>query len=252
MILDTGASRTTLDPSALHHLGLPLRRFWIPRPHWRIGDFRWDTRYASPDRLAIGEAEIRGLEVREGEFNLLGADVLGRCALLVDVENRKLHLLPSEGLERILAALYPGTTWVHTPLRGGQRTTLEIAGGRRLDMVVDTGAQLTGLNRKSVQALGLKQASPNALRRQLGLPEPEGDPPFRLNAFRGQPGVEAGVYRLEGLVIGGEPRTFLVNEVEGPIPNILGMDQLGRSPFILDGPGERLWIARLPAAPVAP
>ena len=52
---------------------------------------------------------------------------------------------------------------------------------------------------------------------------------------------------VQGIRIGGEERRTTVHCHEGGLfsvpAGILGMDQLGQTPFVLDGPGNTLWIA---------
>lgn len=240
-VVDTGAELSLIDRASAVELGIDVKDHVGP---WKtIGaDGRgWSMdRYADLATIELGGLKLRDVRVQvldlagartDGWFGILGEDVLAHLVLAFDVVHAKLHVLPYDSsrvaTERHLDELGLGRgAWGKVELLKG-RTTPFLAlrhGDTTRELEIDTGSTTTSLPKDFIDELGLA--------------------PVDTYAARSVGGVHAGtVYRLEGLDLFGSEVTADVQD-NALDYGLFGMDILGAFVFVLDGPGNALWLSR--------
>lgn len=150
--LDTGASTTSLTPTARHILQLWYSLPRIGRPVVRgAGGDLGRVEYVAVSSMRLGGTVIRRLYAAvldrgEGEEidGLLGMDVLGRYVLEVDLRAHRYALH-----RKIAGLLSPDLVAVaYTPLIGSQIALPIVVNGRPAIAVFDLGASRTFANRR--------------------------------------------------------------------------------------------------------
>ena len=248
-LVDSGASTSIVDPQRVAEWGL-LAEPILPFPcgfccAWElsmgIGASQWHrARYVKPGEIRLGGLSVPvwaiGLrEIGRGCDGLLGVDGgIDRLPMLFDAERGGMRILPKKRIQDRLASLYPGRVLEKVPLKRdllGSRARVKIrVGEERLSMLLDTGASATLIPKRLAAAWGLPDAG---MRTRLhGVLGDLSLPLYRLQ------GASLGSWRLpSGIVACGEEA-------------ILGYDVLSQVPFVLDFPGNSLWLV-LPDAQAA-
>jgi len=240
LMLDTGASTTTLTPRACNKLlrpfmGLPGRGDGITGPiddvtmvrlgFLEIADHIVHQPYAAVVDLAAATATIDGV---------LGMDVLGDYTTEVDMPNRRLVLHPA------------GTTSWRTPdlvafryhrLRGGQLWIDALIDGRRVAAIIDLGANLSFAN---VRATPEREEAALVVRAVVGADR-------HVATFAAMRDVPVAVGELglvaQALLIADLPIFEVVGLADRPAM-ILGADVLGERRIVIAPSERRLYVSR--------
>lgn len=243
-LVDSGAQLSLIDRASADALGIDVEEHVGPWTTIGADGRAWAMdHYADLATIELGEhggltlrdVHVQVLDVAgartDGWFGILGADVLARLVLAFDVEHAKLHVLPYDSTraatERYLAdAGFGDGPWGVVELAKGRATPFLALrhGDATRELEIDTGAATTSLPKDFVEELGLV--------------------PVSTFASRSVGGVHTGtVYRLEGLDLFGFEIAADVQASELDY-GLFGMDILGAFVFVLDGPGNALWLSR--------
>ncbi|TDJ74546.1 MAG: hypothetical protein E2O39_04870 [Planctomycetota bacterium] len=240
-LVDSGASLTVIDLPQAEALGL----FIGPYSHGSTtngsggGAVAYDS-YAAAGLLEAGDVRLTGARIPAidmemlrdlGPVGILGQDLLARLVVVFDMPRRELHMLPagtdSDGIAAYLRDAEIGDgTWAQMPIdfRPCPFVSLDIEGSAEVaaEMELDTGAESASLPAVAIEALGLEATG--------------------TATARGLDGTyEEATYHLEKFGLYGFPVTGQFKR--SPLDyGLLGMDVLGEFVFILDGPGETVWL----------
>jgi Aspartyl protease len=242
-LVDSAMELTLLDRDFAKRCRLPVRSYAfelsIQTPSMALARVE---RAASVERLEFGAARAYDLalplvdlqSVLEDTDGILGQDVLGDWALLFRPERRELVLLPSDSLEKRLAAFLPaGTRMESIPVHGEDRImniSFDITGGPAVDLHVDTGSTSCTLPMDALARLGL--SDPGTPSTSTSLSGKQTRPAWKVSGF------PLGTQRLD-----------LVLEGTQAAHGLLGWNALSQRTFVLDGPGRRVMIEASAVAP---
>lgn len=250
-VVDTGAAMTLLDPRTARDLALRVRNYkGTTTTKGADGNDVVIDRCAYVRRLGLGSLVIENVYVslvdtdvmRESHVGgILGQDVLGRLAIVVDRERRKLHVLPPNSdraavQEYLRSAKLGVGEWaaVELAFRPSPFLPLDVKGlpGGGVGLEIDTGATNTSIPQRAVDALQLESTGVSPVRTIHGVHEMRD---YRLNRF--------GLFGLEiSATVHATPTDS----------GLLGMDILGQLVLVVDGPNKTVWLhRRVPDAPAA-
>lgn len=242
ILVDTGSEMTILSWSSAKQLGLEVL------PYAGASDIRGAagrrvplTHYAAIHTLELGALRVREFHVPVIESHafdsneyvgLIGQDLLRKLTTIVDMEQRKLHLVPSTGEQEEIStylsqAEISNGEWtaldieyLPLPYMDMQANTLEANDGRRI--LIDTGAVSSSFPDDQCRAMGM---------------EPSGE-----STHEGVDGTyEMTKYGSQELTLFGFTCTL---DITGRVDTngILGMDLFSQFVLILEGPAQRLWL----------
>ncbi len=166
MVVDTGASITTLARSSADRLGLSLELLsgWTEGIGGTQTAYGFDTRSYRIGRLHGGHFRLLAADLGSvedtGVDGLFGSDFLGAYDVDVDLRARKVSLFRSMGscpADRPRAAL-SGELYVvpMVAVAGDDRPIVDVQiGGKTLRALVDTGAPGSAIFRDSARRIGL-------------------------------------------------------------------------------------------------
>lgn len=238
-VVDSGASLSSIDLGAAEELGLSIGsygRATVVRGGGG-GTVSFDS-YACVERLEVGALELRGLRLPAIESPLydevwfagvLGQDLLARLVVLFDMDRREIHLLPPAADDSsILSYLRENDiglgTWTQVGVELRPRPFLRFQVDDRIagELLIDTGGICTALPPEALDALALEQQATATSHAIDGTYEEE-------------------AYFLEDFEFLGFPGSCEVRRSKLEHGR-LGMDILEEFIFVLDGPGEEMWI----------
>lgn len=241
MLVDSGASITSIDRIMAEELGLEIGRYdgssLTTGADGRSMPLEY---YTTLRRLELGSVVVEDFLVtvldseatsRHGWFGILGQDVLARLPVIVDGARDQLHLLPidtdEEGIAAYLAEQEVGDgAWAVAPIdyRPCPYLPASIDGLEPddIEILIDTGASSTSLPMLAIEALGLEPVGTFTTVTIAGLSKGN---TYELEDF--------GLYGLliDATIHGGKLDHGL-----------MGMDILGELVVLLDGPGGRIWL----------
>jgi predicted aspartyl protease len=167
MVVDTGAEATTLTPETVKRLGLPLDGHGsvlrgvsgsVHSANARLRLLAISGMILDSDQsVSVGEMPPFP-DIEPPVAGLLGADVLARYEVELDMPNRRMALFTAHGC----TGFTPWPEAITVPLH---RTTTGLAfvgtvvDGHSVRALVDTGARTTLLTRKTALALGVNAAA---------------------------------------------------------------------------------------------
>ncbi len=156
---------------------------------------------------------------------ILGADICRTLSVLFDARGRQLRILRPNGIRDRLTELYPTHAIVTAPLHWERMgPSVDVMNkGQVIRMIVDTGASASFLPKAKIQALELVD----------------------MHCERGGEGASGTVIFPTYWLEGGKLGSWSFSSLMGALPDmaVLGYDVLGRIPFVVDGPGDLLWLA---------
>lgn len=237
ILLDTGAGRTIVDAELARDAGLRIdpARIAIATPSGALAGSRvYDLDIAIADQLAVslsqaGSADLRPVSTLLGRpvGAVLGWDILGRIAFLVDPSGPSLSVAPS--------GLLPppaGARWVELSDRG--RIPVGV-GGARLSLFVDLG---------SSHVLGLRADIWERL-----TPKGTQTRPWNVSHAQGQSEASR-LGMLPEIMLGSTPVRDIATVIETPRQGDgdghVGIGLLSPLVFMLDAGQGRLWFAAPP------
>lgn len=236
-LVDSAMELTLLDRGFARRCGLPIRSYSfelsIQTPSMALARVE---QAAGVERLELGAARAYDLAlplvdlqtVLNDSDGILGQDVLGDWALLFQPARRELVLLPSDSLEKRLAAFLPaGTPMESIPVHGEDRImniSFDITGGPAVDLHVDTGSTSSTLPMDALARLGLS----------------EGGTPSESTSLSGKETRPA--WKVSGFPLGTQQIDLVLQGTQAA-HGLLGWNALSQRTFVLDGPGRRVMIA---------
>jgi hypothetical protein len=237
-LVDTAMELTLLDAQLAARFALPQDVLdFILLVEAAGGGAQRLERTAWVEELRLGDARVHGLapplwdlaSLGLGIDVVLGQDVLGDWAVLFDAAQRRLALLPSEGLLQRLEELLPaGTPLESIAMHGEDRVpciTLDLHGhGLSAELHVDTGSTATCLPAPVLARLATGPGTESESKTLAGTQR-------RL------------AWRFLDFPIGAQRVAVNVEAVEGD-HGLLGYDALRQRVFVVDGPGRRLLVAQ--------
>jgi len=240
MIVDTGASTSSIDLTAARKLGFDVRPYATSgRSTGSDGRSISFEGYVPVERVEIGSLVIEDLHVPaidsevtkiHGWFGILGQDVLGKMIVVLDAGRLRLHALPPSMDEAALtsylseAKLGKGK-WAVAPVsfRPCPFLVFDVAKleSGEVELELDSGATDTSLPKKVIEALELEEIGS-----------------FESHAIAGKYGGRT--YRVQRLGLYGLEISAEVHESELEYGR-LGMDILGELVVLFDAPHGKVW-----------
>lgn len=235
-IIDTGASSTAVLPAL--HAALPVRLKAAAKQNLHGAGGAQTVDLLQLDRLGVGgrlEKGLRAFNLPDGPVNqmgvhgVLGADVLARYELEMDVPGRRWSLRePAE-------ARSAGGPFVAVPFdlddANAPRFTV-LVDGKPIAAMLDTGARGTIINWAAARALGVKPSDPDLAHGASAQGATSGATTLVAKQFG-----ELRIGELSNadprLMIGDLPFFAVLGLSETP-GMILGIDQLSTAPFVVD------------------
>jgi len=240
-LLDSGAGMSIIDLVQARELGFETLPYSEGSSTTGSGGKKveYDS-FVVAKRLEMGELSIEGGRLPAidskvmrdvGIVGILGQDLLARLVVVVDMGSRLLHVLPPGSkhadIESYLGQAEVGFgTWgvLAYEARPDPFFELNIKGfeGQAPSLEIDTGAVTSSFPQAAIEALGLK-ATGTAMSQGIGGT------------------YEESTYDLVDFQL----LKFFINcEIKrSPLDyGLLGMDVLGQFVFVLDGPGQALWL----------
>ncbi|MFT5292214.1 MAG: putative aspartyl protease [Planctomycetota bacterium] len=242
MIVDSGAAITVLSKSFAEELGLYVALFdGEGKAYGSGGGTAALTHYAAIDHLRVGDVNARGFHVavvdsvaidEENFVGILGQDLFGAFATLIDMVGRELHFLPASFRQEEISTYLSNETnfggdWYITPAKYEPLPFMDFSytvDGQKHDfsLGLDTGAVGTSMPLELCEALELESTGGGTRTGIDGL-------------------FEVTEYALNDLGIGSFQVSLDVAERKSEY-GMLGMDVLSKFVMILDSPTERVWL----------
>lgn len=245
-IIDTAASNTNLLPTFIAQAPRAQLRRSTREISGAAG--KVEVEVVTLDTLTVAERTHTGLEAFElppspidalGVHGILGADVITRYVLDLDVPRRRWSLDEQVSAAALSGMFSPISIWLDDAK--APRLTVLID-GVEIPAVVDTGARGTILNWQAARQLGLSADHPAVSHQGAAQGATSGATPLVKATLKE---LQIGEFRRASPVlnIGDLPIFEVLGLSKGP-GMILGMDQLGDRRVILDFPLNRLLIER--------
>jgi len=250
-LLDTGTSWTivtpalarTLPPASkrMHFLSQGLEFPWLQIPSVPSGGVSLaSASLRRPEIVGVIDLEVFEEAWDQPLAGLLGWDVLGGFVIGFDLRKERVVLGQDLRPEEVLRQLGASSDRVEIPLQiQANRPCLEArSGGEELLLMLDTGSDATLLLKSAWIRLGGQAPSEGGWEGRSMIFGTTMVWPLLL------PELRLGRYSLSDLEVKVSGGRLDVEAVLPRIDGLLGMDVLGRFLVVLDGPGQRLFLAR--------
>lgn len=246
-IIDTGASSTAVLPAL--HAALPVRLRTAARQNLNGAGGAQSVNMLQLSRLGVAgrlEQGLRAFDLPDGPVNqmgvhgVLGADVLARYELEMDVPGRRWTLrTPTAQAPTGASATVPFTL----DDASAPRLTV-VVDGKAIPAMLDTGARGTIINWAAARALGVQPSDPGLKANGAAEGATTGATALVAKQFR-----ELRIGELANadpkLMIADLPFFAVLGLADKP-GMILGIDQLSARPFVVDYARGELRIAAAP------
>lgn len=246
LLLDTGATATSLTPEVLHKLDLHPSAETPTRTTAVVGGTRLQVPVLTLQSLSVGTVRRDNLPVGVlSSFpnaplidGILGADFLQSLTLTFDYARSQLWLLPPGTAPS--GSLTAATAIPLQYANGLLLVPVRLNGQAPVSLILDTGASYSMVTPVLAQQLGL-QPAPDAPTRTMQ----RGDGQQHSVAFVRCPTLQLGEAVVQNVPVG----VVDILPQAPAIGGLLGMDVLTRFTVTLDRTTRQLWLTPSPAGP---